>query len=81
MHLQIQGHIRILIVSAVSRDEENIDEDDEFDAICGILLHASIDVSFDGLAVTAIDDTPCELFNLGTIIFNFPIPNIYCLFM
>jgi hypothetical protein len=61
VRMQVQGHVRILVVSAVEADEDASD----LSVFASLLLHASIDVSFRGVSVVAIDDTPSELFNLS----------------
>ncbi|CAM9458521.1 unnamed protein product, partial [Ectocarpus fasciculatus] len=61
--IHIRGHIRVLTVNAGAVQNSEYDTDDSMGICAGYMLHASIDISFRGLSVAAIDDTPTELFN------------------
>ncbi len=63
--MHIKGHIRVLAVSAISVIDDGDGADENFGLFYGALLHASIELSFEGVSLCAIDDSPREIFNLG----------------
>jgi hypothetical protein len=66
VNIHIRGHIRVLTVSAAQPDDqdEDADNDDSLGLFASWILHASIDLSFRGVSLCAVDDTPSELCNL-----------------
>lgn len=67
VRMQLQGHIRIITISAEQR-KSNDRKADSSDANSGLIASflkiASFDFYFKGVAIAAIDDSPKELFNL-----------------